>query len=123
MVLSSAQSMFRIHVLTANPAAITATQIASVLLDTRKRSAVSIITMTTAASNPATGRYNKRSAMIVPIGNSRLDAGNKLRKAKATNKKAKRVRFQRMAVSDRAAATASQQTQSSRLPRASEIWE
>src|SRR5579883_190850 len=45
------------------------------------------------ARNPASGRYKKRSAITVPIGNSKFDVGRKAIAAKPAKKKA--ARFQR----------------------------
>src|SRR5271163_2505230 len=127
MLASSVQSTFRTHVLAANPATMAAPQIASAVLENPIRSTASSTASstarTTAAANPASGRYNNRSAIIVPIGNNRFDAGNKLRKANPAKKNPSRSRFHRIPASPTAPPTASQPTQSSTLPRTSVISE
>ena len=61
--------------------------------------------------------------MIVPIGNNRLAAGNRLRKANATNKKAIRLRRYKNTDPVMAATTASQAIQSLREPETRGISE
>src|SRR5258708_7735976 len=115
MVRSSFQSILRIHVRIANPTAISPTMMGA-RFAWRDRRAAESMESAKHASQPAKGRYKRRSAMIVPMGKRRFEAGNRLRKPKHTKKKAGRECFQSKATAHTAIATAIQAVQSARLP-------
>src|SRR5579864_7601070 len=122
MVKSSFQSKLRTHVRAPNPIAIKPRR-AGARPARRVRPATASVASARHAIQPASGRYKRRSAIIVPMGKRRLDAGNKLRKPKHAKKKAGRERFQSKATRNSVIAMAIQAVQSSRLPRASGISE
>src|ERR1039458_10234058 len=89
-VISSRQSAFRAQVRAVNAAA-TRQSMAGAAFGRPARPHAQYTARTRHATSPIEGRYRKRSAMIVPIGNNRLETGRNATNANPEKKKAVRL--------------------------------